>query len=111
MSHPLCRVCVVQLSSTQVGLSDVKSVVDSYLSSLDVGAMSGSEVVDFVSSLAPVVRSLQFALVEAGVRGVAVDQHNVSGARSGAAWFSSLMGISEWSGQQQLGSVRSMSAN
>ncbi len=95
----------MQSSSTNTSISDVLRVVDAYLSSDDL------DDVDALESLIPVVRRLQFRVTALGSRGVELDAHNIAGARSGAAWFGSLLGIGEKSAALQLGDYRSMVSN
>ncbi len=101
----------VQLSSEQSQLGDVASVVDSYLSSNDVHATSGHDAAAALELLTPIIRKLQFRVLALGSRGIECNRHNTDGARSGAAWLGSLLGIAERAAGKRVADYRSMQSN
>ena len=111
MSHPLCNVVVVQLSSNPICLSDVIDAVNTYVSATDVSTMSGQACALELREMLPALRKLLFRSVELGAQAIANNHHNTVGARSGAAWLASVMGTSERAAADKLGALRAMEMN
>ena len=111
MSHPLCIVVVVQLSSTPVRSSDAIEAVNTYLSSSDVSTMSGEAAAHELEEMVPALRKLLFRSIELGAQAITNNHHNTVGARSGAAWFASVMGVPNVLPLISLGAIKAMELN
>ena len=97
----------MQLSSNPVRLSDVIEAVNTYVSATDVSTMSGQACALELREMLPALHKLLFRSVELGAQAITNNHHNTVGARSGAAWLASVMGVSERLAADRLGAFQS----
>ena len=79
------------------------------LESLDVDVLSGTLAARVVDVLTPMKHCLDAVVVAAAARAVSVNQHNVDGARSGAAWIAAKSGVSEKQARSDLATQKLLS--
>lgn len=92
----------MQLSSIEAALRGLQYE----LNNLDFDALSGAEASRYLELSTPLFNQLEASRLIAAARAVGANQHITDGARSGASWVASRIGISEKSAASVLSTQR-----